>query len=76
MVELAYPPTESNRIDHQKDGPSQGQFDIDAVADHPYCYGFRDDVRFWVKQLHLWNGRQQWRAARASPFVFASDAIL
>jgi len=38
--------------------------------------GFREDVRFWVKQLHLWNGRQQWRASRASPFVFASDASL
>ena len=38
--------------------------------------GFRDDVRFWVKQLHLWNGRQQWRASRASPFVFATDASL
>lgn len=38
--------------------------------------GFRDDVRFWVKQLHLWNGRQQWRGSRASPFVFASDASL
>ena len=37
---------------------------------------FRDDVRFWVQQLHLWNGRQQWRASRASPFVFASDASL
>ena len=37
---------------------------------------FRDDVRFWVKQLHLWNGRQQWRASRADPFVFASDASL
>ena len=38
--------------------------------------GFRDDVRFWVQQLHLWNGRQQWRASRASPFVFATDASL
>jgi hypothetical protein len=38
--------------------------------------GFRDDVRFWVQQLHLWNGRQQWRASRADPFVFASDASL
>jgi hypothetical protein len=38
--------------------------------------GFRDDVRFWVKQLHLWNGRQQWRGSRATPFVFASDASL
>ena len=38
--------------------------------------GFRDDVRFWVQQLHLWNGRLQWRGSRASPFVFASDASL
>ena len=38
--------------------------------------GFREDVRFWVQQLHLWNGRQQWRGSRASPFVFASDASL
>jgi hypothetical protein len=38
--------------------------------------GFRDDVRFWVQQLHHWNGRQQWRSSRAAPFVFASDASL
>ena len=38
--------------------------------------GFRDDLRFWAQQLHLWNGRQQWRSSRAAPFVFASDASL
>ena len=38
--------------------------------------GFRDDLRFWVQQLHHWNGRQQWRSSRAAPYVFASDASL
>jgi hypothetical protein len=38
--------------------------------------GFREDVLFWVEQLHRWNGRQQWRSSRAAPFVFASDASL
>jgi hypothetical protein len=38
--------------------------------------GFRDDVRFWLRHFDSWNGRQQWRSSRASPFVFASDASL
>lgn len=38
--------------------------------------GFRADVRFWSEQLMHWNGRQQWRSSRASPYVFASDASL
>jgi hypothetical protein len=38
--------------------------------------GFRADVRFWSQQLHHWNGRQQWRSSRATPYVFASDASL
>jgi hypothetical protein len=38
--------------------------------------GFRSDVRFWLQHFSTWNGRQQWRSARASPFVFASDASL
>ena len=38
--------------------------------------GFRSDVRFWLHHFSTWNGRQQWRSARARPFVFASDASL
>ena len=38
--------------------------------------GFRSDVRFWLHHFSTWNGRQQWRSARALPFVFASDASL
>ena len=38
--------------------------------------GFRSDVRFWLQHFSTWNGRQQWRSARARPFVFASDASL
>jgi hypothetical protein len=38
--------------------------------------GFREDVRFWLQHFSSWNGRQQWRSSRASPFVFASDASL
>jgi hypothetical protein len=38
--------------------------------------GFRADVGFWLKHFNSWNGRQQWRSSRASPFVFASDASL
>jgi hypothetical protein len=37
---------------------------------------FRADVRFWLHHLSDWNGTQQWRSSRASPFVFASDASL
>jgi hypothetical protein len=38
--------------------------------------GFRADVRFWLRHFDSWNGRQQWRSSRASPFAFASDASL
>lgn len=38
--------------------------------------GFRADLRFWLLHFSSWNGRQQWRSSRASPFVFASDASL
>lgn len=38
--------------------------------------GFRADVKFWLRHFASWNGRQQWRSSRASPFVFASDASL
>jgi hypothetical protein len=37
---------------------------------------FRADVQFWLHHLSDWNGTQQWRSSRASPFVFASDASL
>ena len=38
--------------------------------------GFRADVKFWLSHFASWNGRQQWRSSRASPFVFATDASL
>jgi hypothetical protein len=38
--------------------------------------GFRADVKFWLRHFDSWNGRQQWRSSRATPFVFASDASL
>jgi hypothetical protein len=48
------------------------------IPSHPLRIdpGFRDDVRFWLRHFDSWNGRQQWRSSRASPFVFASDASL
>lgn len=38
--------------------------------------GFLADVQFWLLHLRDWNGTQQWRSPRASPFCFASDASL
>ena len=38
--------------------------------------GFRADVRYWVEHLSTWNGRQQWRSARSTPIIFATDASL
>lgn len=38
--------------------------------------GFLEDVQFWLHHLQDWNGTQQWRSSRRSPFCFASDASL
>ena len=36
--------------------------------------GFQADVTYWLRHLDAWNGRERWRAPRATPWVFASDA--
>ena len=35
---------------------------------------FRSEVRYWAAHVLSWNGRASWRASRAEPWVFASDA--
>lgn len=37
---------------------------------------FKQDVEFWLNNIHNWNGKQIWRSSKTDPIVFATDASL